>query len=175
MNQNELEKYVCAYGKDIYSFCLSMTKNTYDAQDLYQETFVKFYDVADRKKTFSNVKSLLMSIAVNQYRNQKRKFVIRQNILGKPVALEENEDIISSDDLTPVDKVIEEEKQAFVREAIKRLKDKYRMPILLFYMEELSITEIADILRLPEGTVKTRLFRGKALLRKTLEELQYER
>ena len=62
-----------------------------------------------------------------------------------------------------------------MREAIKRLKDKYRMPILLFYMEELSITEIADILRLPEGTVKTRLFRGKALLRKTLEELQYER
>ncbi len=95
MNQNELEKYVCAYGKDLYSFCLSMTKNTYDAQDLYQETFVKFYDVADRKKTFSNVKSLLMSIAVNQYRNQKRKFVIRQNILGKPVALEENEDSIS--------------------------------------------------------------------------------
>ncbi len=88
-------KYVCAYGKDLYSFCLSMTKNTYDAQDLYQETFVKFYDVADRKKTFSNVKSLLMSIAVNQYRNQKRKFVIRQNILGKPVALEENEDSIS--------------------------------------------------------------------------------
>lgn len=72
MNQNELEKYVCAYGKDLYSFCLSMTKNTYDAQDLYQETFVKFYDVADRKKTFSNVKSLLMSIAVNQYRNQKK-------------------------------------------------------------------------------------------------------
>ena len=91
------------------------------------------------------------------------------------MALEENEDSISSDDLTPVDKVIEEEKQEFVREAIKRLKDKYRMPILLFYMEELSITEIADILRLPEGTVKTRLFRGKALLRKTLEELQYER
>ena len=49
------------------------------------------------------------------------------------------------------------------------LADKYRLPMLLFYMEELSLAEIAAVLKLPEGTVKSRLHRAKKILKQKLE------
>ena len=62
-----------------------------------------------------------------------------------------------------------------LRRAVRRLPDKYRIPILLYYMEELTQREIAHIMKLPEETVKTRLRRAKAILRKDLEGQGYEK
>ena len=47
MNQEELEAYIQTYGKDLYSFCCSMTRNRQEADDLYQDTFLKLYELKD--------------------------------------------------------------------------------------------------------------------------------
>lgn len=60
------------------------------------------------------------------------------------------------------EKIMEMEECRIVREAVKRLPDKYRLPVLLFYMEELSLSDISKILNLSAGTVKSRIHRATA-------------
>ena len=67
--------------------------------------------------------------------------------------------------------MIVREECRIVREAVRKLPDKYRIPILLFYMEELSQAEIAAVLRISESAVKTRVHRAKKLLKEKLEGL----
>ncbi len=56
-----------------------------------------------------------------------------------------------------------------VRKAVAALPEKYRLPVLLFYMENLKVAEIAAVLKLPQGTVKSRLFQARKVLQKELE------
>ncbi len=70
------------------------------------------------------------------------------------------------------EEVIAREECRIVRSAVQSLADKYRLPVLLFYMEELSLSEIASVLRLPEGTVKSRLHRAKRILQRKLTHNQ---
>ena len=58
---------------------------------------------------------------------------------------------------------------------MNKLPDKYKIPILLFYMEGLSLTEISQILKLPGGTVKTRIHRAKKNLKQKLEDSYYDK
>ena len=67
--------------------------------------------------------------------------------------------------------MISREECRIVREAVRKLPDKYRLPILLFYMEELSQAEIAALLNISESAVKTRVYRAKNILREKLEGL----
>ena len=60
-------------------------------------------------------------------------------------------------------------------EAVKKLPDKYKIPILLFYMEELSIADISGMLDLSEGTIKSRIHRAKKILKQKLEDVHYEK
>ena len=65
--------------------------------------------------------------------------------------------------------MVSEEEYRVVRQVVQKLPDKYRIPILLYYMEELSIAEIAGMLQMSENTVKTRMRRAKKILREKLE------
>ncbi len=168
MRQEELEQYIREYGKDLYSFCRSVTWNLEEAQDLYQDTFLKLYEIGDRLVTLNNPKSYLMGIAVNLYRNEKRKLSVRRRIVGVWQSVEEMDTDIPEDARLLEEEVIAREECRIVRSAVQSLADKYRLPVLLFYMEELSLSEIASVLRLPEGTVKSRLYRAKRILQRKL-------
>ncbi len=172
MRQEELEQYIREYGKDLYSFCRSVTWNLEEAQDLYQDTFLKLYEIGDRLVTLNNPKSYLMGIAVNLYRNEKRKLSVRRRIVGVWQSVEEMDTDIPEDARLLEEEVIAREECRIVRSAVQSLADKYRLPVLLFYMEELSLSEIASVLRLPEGTVKSRLHRAKRILQQMLMEKQ---
>lgn len=174
MNQKELESYIYAYGKDLYSFCCSLAYDRQEADDLYQDTFLKLCEMGEEFEAEKNPKSFLMSVSVNLYRNAKRKFSIRRRITGVEMPVEEAADIPSREKLTE-DAVLEKEEYRMVREAVSKLPDKYRLPVLLFYMEELSISDISDILKLPEGTVKSRIHRAKKILKQKLEGEVYEK
>lgn len=161
MNQEELEAYIQTYGKDLYSFCCSMTHNRQEADDLYQDTFLKLYEIKDDVVIEKNPKSFLMSLSVNLYRNYKRKLSIRQKIVGIGLSLEENAVDIPSGEKMTEERIVEQEVCRIVRQTVKKLPDKYKLPILLFYMEDLAVTDISQILELPEGTVKSRIHRAK--------------
>ena len=174
MNQKELESYIYAYGKDLYSFCCSIAYSRQEADDLYQDTFLKLYEMGENLVIKKNPKGFLMSISVNLYRNQKRKFSIHQRIVGMEMSVEEAADIPSGEKMTE-EKLVEKEECQILRAEVKRLPDKYRIPILLFYMEELSLEDISKILKLPTGTIKSRIHRAKKILKQRLEEGFYER
>ncbi|MBD5451926.1 MAG: RNA polymerase sigma factor [Lachnospiraceae bacterium] len=170
MRQEELEQYIYDYGKDLYSFCCSVTRSREEAEDLYQDTFLKFYEIGEKLVIETNPKSYLMGISVNIYRNYKRKLSIRQRIAGTQQSVEEMEIEPVSDARLTEEKVIVQEESRLLRGAVRQLPDKYRLPVLLFYMEELPLTEIAAVLKLPEGTVKSRLYRAKKILKQKLEK-----
>lgn len=171
MKQEELENYICTYGRDLYSFCCSVTRKRQEADDLYQDTFLKMYEMSDQLVILTNPKSYLMGIALNLYRNYKRKLSVRQRITGASVSVEELAECIPLEGQGTEELIISREECQTVRKAVAKLPDKYRIPILLYYMEEFSQAEIAAMLRISESAVKTRIHRAKKLLREKLEGL----
>ena len=171
MKQEELENYIYSYGKELYSFCCCVTRNRQEADDLYQDTFLKMYEMADQLVIMTNPKSFLMSVALNLYRNYKRKLSIRQRITGVKVSMDELTESIPFEGLETVDMVISREECQLVRMAVAKLPDKYRIPILLYYMEDLTQAEIAAVMQISDSAVKTRIHRAKRILREKLEGL----
>lgn len=176
MNHEELEMCIQAYGKDIYSFCRKLTWSASEADDLYQDTFLKLVELRERLQIENNPRSYLLSVAINLWKNRRRKMVWRQRITGWEISVEdENMPELPSTDASVEEQMISREEKALVQQVVKELPDKYRVPVLLFYMEELKLSEIAEILKIPTGTVKSRLFRAKKMLEKELEVLNEKR
>ena len=171
MKQEELENYIYTYGKELYSFCCCVTRNRQEADDLYQDTFLKMYEMADELVIMTNPKSFLMGVALNLYRNYKRKLSIRQRIAGVSVSMDEIAESIPFEGLETEDMLISREECQIVKMAVAKLPDKYRIPILLYYMEELSQVEIAAVMQISDSAVKTRIHRAKKILRERLEGL----
>ena len=169
MSREELEKWLNIYGKDIYSFCRKLTKDKAEADDLYQDTFLKMVELYDRLDIRQNPKSYLLSVAVNLWRNRKRKFSWRQRITGPCISLEELVMDVPSGKKSVEEQMISKEERKLVRAAVDALPEKYKLPVLLFYMEELKLSEISQILNIPEGTVKSRLYKAKQVLKRELE------
>ena len=175
MSREELEKYIYAYGKDLFSFCCSVTGSRQEAEDLYQDTFLKMYEARERLMVEKNPKSFLMGVSVNLYRNRRRKYAIRRRILGAEMSMEDAAASLSSGERETEEQVLYREECGLLRKLVKELPDKYRIPVLLFYMEELSLEEIAGIVHAPAGTVKSRLHRAKKILKQRLEDSHYEK
>lgn len=173
MKQKELESYIYTYGRDLYSFCCSVTRSRTEADDLYQDTFLKLYEMGESLEIQTNPKSFLMSVSVNLYRNYKRKLAVRHRITGVEQPVEENTIQTASLEQGPEDLAIQEETYQMLREAVRGLPDRYRLPVLLFYMEDLPLADIAKILKLKQGTVKCRLHRAKKILKQELEDIYY--
>ena len=168
MNVTELEECIQLYGKDIYSFCRQLTTSRQEADELYQDTFLKTVEVLERIEPDSNPKSYLLSIAVRIWKNKRRKYAWRNRIASMENLTEEKQVSIRGESCSPEERYIEKEQAMMLRSRINELGDKYRIPIYLYYMEELSIQEIAKALKLPKGTVKSRLFRARALLKEKM-------
>lgn len=169
MKLETLEAYIDAYGKDVYAFCLYLTRSRQDADDLYQDTFLKMVEIREKLELSKNPKSYLLSVAVHIWTNRRRKAAWRQKITGPQMPMEEMTLEIPDGKGSLEEQYITREEKALVQQAVWALPEKYRVPTLLFYMEGQKLSEISKILEIPEGTVKTRLHRAKKLLEKELE------
>ena len=162
-----LEQLITEYGKDIYSFCIHLTGNADMADELYQDTFLV---AAKRQRTLSKVdapKEYLLSVAVHIWTNRKRKFA-RRSLIAPVTSYMEGIEITAPDDTQ--EKAISNERQRAVRNAVDELPDKLRVVVLLYYMEELSVSQVSGALHIPEGTVKSRLSHARTILAGKLEE-----
>ena len=171
MTMKELERCIEVYGKDLYTFCLWLAKNQEHADDLYQDTFLTAIEVIDRIDNEDNIKSYLLSISIRIWKNRKRKWAWRNRIAP---TVEITEDIDVDLACEEKDRVLEGEKTVVIKTAIAALPEKYRIIILLYYMEEVSQDKIASILHVPIGTVKSRLYTARKLLKSELEEYFHE-
>ncbi len=171
MNITELEKCIGMYGKDIYAFCLHLAYSRQEAEELYQDTFLKAMELLKGIEAENNPKSYLLSITIRLWKNQKRKYAWRDRIAGI-VYLEDGKEEAAETCSTYSleDEVLKKEQLKQLRQAVKGLGDKYRMPVYLYYMEGLQIADVAKILKLPKGTVKSRLYKAREILKKQLAE-----
>lgn len=166
----ELESCIEAYGKDIYNFCLHLTRDRELAEDLYQDTFLTAIQ-KQKQIDDATVKGYLLSISIGLWKNAKRKVAWRNRIAPTEQLKDVTEPFLR---YTEKDTVLEEEQKTVIKNAVLRLPEKYRIIVLLFYMQELSQEEIANVLHIPVGTVKSRLHTAKQLLKSELEEYFHE-
>lgn len=169
MDQTEFEQYIDQYGGDILSFCHYLTKNHDEAEDLCQDCFVQGFRSRNTITGSDHVKPFLLSVAIRLWQNRKRKFAWRKRISeSKKISLYSGETIACN----PSEQTLLKEKDSIVREAVARLDEKKRVVVLLFYKEELKDKEIAEILHIPVGTVKSRLNLAKKELAAIIEEYE---
>lgn len=172
MNSKKMEEYIEEYGKDVYSFCVYLTRSRQDADDLYQQTFLVAFEKNEIDETLKPV-SYLLSIAANLWNNQKRKYLWRKKKANIIYFQEENLEQIAEEAETVEETIIRRGEKELVRKLVDELPDKMRVVVLMYYMESLSIEEIAKALGIPAGTVKSRLHQAKARLKERM--VGYER
>ncbi len=173
----ELEACIKEHGTAIYSFCLHLAGMRERADELYQDTFLVAMEHIGQMRADENPKSYLLSVAVRLWKNRRRKAAWRSRIAPEqPLDAPQGEVLLQQG--TPADfveaEVLQEERRRQVRRAVAGLPEKYRMVVLLFYMEEQPLEACARILRIPTGTVKSRLHQARKLLKEELEVLLYE-
>ena len=169
MNKQLLEHYIEAYGTDIYSFCIRLTQNREQAEELYQDTFLAMCEKEDWKEE-GNVKSYLLGITIKLWQNRKRKFAWRKRIAAEiPVSKEQGLEAFSADENLEQHMVSKEEQEA-VWKAVYKLPEQLRIVIRLYYMEDFKVAEIAEKLSLSISNVKSKLMRARRYLKQELED-----
>lgn len=175
MTRQEISEMVTTEGKNIYGFCYKLTQNRHDADDLYQETFLKAMERCSKIDSSNNPKSFLISISVGIWKNNRKKYARRQRIAPIEKNVEDWDfPTIQENSNSPEEILIFEEVQELVRMETAALSDKFRIPVYMYYTAEMSIESISEALRIPSGTVKSRLHRARNLIKKGLEEHGYE-
>ncbi|MDE6627509.1 MAG: RNA polymerase sigma factor [Lachnospiraceae bacterium] len=175
MEHIELEQYILKYGRDIYSFCVFLTKKKQEADDLYQDTFLRAIEKNDID-SMANPKSYLISIAINIWNNKKRKYLWRKNKADMSYSLDEGiVEQVADQSLPTEEQAIRNDELENLRCRVKELPEKMRVVVLMYYMEDMPVEEISSILKIPAGTVKSRLHHAREILKKKMEENQYER
>lgn len=169
MNKQLLGHYIEAYGTDIYSFCIRLTQNREQAEELYQDTFLAMCEKEDWKEE-GNVKSYLLGITIKLWQNRKRKFAWRKRIAAEiPISKEQGLEAFSADENLEQHMVSKEEQEA-VWKAVYKLPEQLRIVILLYYMEDFKVAEIAEKLSLSISNVKSKLMRARRYLKQELED-----
>lgn len=169
MNKQLLEHYIEAYGTDIYSFCIRLTQNREQAEELYQDTFLAMCEKEDWKEE-GNVKSYLLGITIKLWQNRKRKFAWRKRIAAEiPISKEQGLEAFSTDENLEQHMISKEEQEA-VWKAVYKLPEQLRIVILLYYMEDFKVAEIAEKLSLSISNVKSKLMRARRYLKQELED-----
>lgn len=166
MTIHELEQLIVQYGKDILSFCVHLSGSVSEGEELYQEVFFKAMSKLPSIQANQNPKSYLLGMAIKIFYAEKRK-IIRRNELVPTLVYD---DAIENETACMEDSFVEQENKIMVQRAVQELPEKYRTVVLLFYMEEFSLQEIAKLLHIPKGTVASRLHKAKSILRDKLED-----
>lgn len=131
---------------------------------------VKAVELRFKMDASRNTKAFLISIAIRLNKNHRRKLAWRQRIAPTAELDEASTRFDSSaSEETPEDAALSLELHTMIQEAAHRLDDKLKLPLYMFYTADMTVEEIASALRIPPGTVKSRLHKARKTMRKVLE------
>jgi RNA polymerase sigma-70 factor (ECF subfamily) len=142
-----------------YRFCHDRGR----AEDMAQEAFLRAYRALKQWRRDAAFSTWLFALAANLYRSELRRIPTRDQPID--TAPEPQVKALAQTQLEG------EERDRVVRRAVDRLPPRYREPMILFYFHDRDVTAVASGLRLPVGTVKARLSRGRDMLKKKLDAL----
>jgi RNA polymerase sigma-70 factor (ECF subfamily) len=146
------------YSQRIYAYCLKVIGNKEDAGDIFQDTFMRFYNSASAKQINGNVAGYLITIARNLCLNYKRD--------KKPLDTFEEYRYYESESIT--ENMEKEEMLGLVNNAINKLEDEYKEAFVLRQYHGYSYQEISDITGASTVSVKNRVWRAKEKVKKLL-------
>lgn len=153
--RQSLHELAALYQDNLFAVAFNICQNAQDAEDVIQDTFVQYYTTKKEYENEQHIRAWLIRVAVNKAKNVTRAFWRRNR-----VSIEDYMETL----------VFETPESENLFETVMKLPEKYRIVIHLYYYEDYSINEIADILKLSESNVKTRLSRGRAMLKNVLKE-----
>ena len=150
-----LEQAMAEHGKRVFAAAYSLLKNRADAEDVVQDVFLRYYTDEKQFASVAHIRAWLLRTAIN-----RAKDLLRAARRQRELPLED----------VPAEQELPDDESGALFRAVTALPEPYRIVIHLHYYEDYSVREIAQLLRLPQATVKTRLFRGRQLLRQVFEE-----
>ncbi len=153
--REQIQELIRQYQNNLYAVAFSICKNSEDAEDVVQETFIQYYTTKNEFENEQHIRAWLIRVAINKAKNVNHSFWRKHK-----VPLEEYMETLTFE--TP------ESRNLF--ETVMKLPEKYRTAIHLFYYEDYAVKEIAGILKISESNVKARLSRGRKLLGQSLKE-----
>ncbi|WP_372638418.1 RNA polymerase sigma factor [Cohnella sp.] len=165
MDKTELYHLMTAYGDDVRRYAYAITKNREQAKDIAQETFLKAYRGFGSFKGRSSLKTWLFSIARNAAINEMKSSYMRRIVLCewvKPRGVGESAEAA----------YLEEQSVREIREALMSLSLKLREVLLLSLEHGLTMPEIAELLDVSEGTVKSRMHRARQTMERKRKEME---
>jgi RNA polymerase sigma-70 factor (ECF subfamily) len=170
-SQAEFEELALQYLSDLLGSALRMTRNWEDAQDLTQDTLVRAFRGFGSFQPGTNFKAWVFRIMVNTYINLQRKSARRPRTVSWEDVPGESEtggfDPLAEDG-RPEGTTLAALPSDKLKRALDDLPDEFRIPVLLCDVEEFSYKDIAQMLGIPLGTVRSRIFRGRQRLRDAL-------
>ncbi len=150
----------------LYNVAYYLTRSKDEAEDLVQETSLKAFEGFDRLEKPGSARSWFLTILFNTFRNHHKR---RRQAPILDIELTEELVATASIKLYNQEKLFGELMEDDVRRALMELPSEFRSAIILADLEECTHREIAEILECPMGSVASRLFRGRQLLRESLE------
>jgi RNA polymerase sigma-70 factor (ECF subfamily) len=157
---------VQAYKNKVFSLAMSLTGNRETADDLSQEVFIKAYLAIPKFRFRSEFGTWLYRIAVNRIKDYLRKASRRKEVSLE--AIGEQEGILVGDQESREREAVEERRRRLVHEVLRELPPKQQIILSLRDIQGYSYEEIARILKISAGTVDSRLFRARMMVRKRL-------
>jgi len=160
------------YEKQVYNFAYRLTQNYDDANDIACDAFVKIYNSIESFRGDANFSTWLFRIVTNLFLDWRKRSKAHRNIpLDEYIDLEESTVTRQIEDPSPspLDLLEASERFEVLERAINDLPEYQRIMVLLYHNQGQSYEEIAQVIGLPIGTVKSRLNRARLALRKKLE------
>jgi RNA polymerase sigma-70 factor (ECF subfamily) len=168
---------VTRYSGDVYALLMRITADAEEADDLTQDTFLSALKAIKKFRGEADLKTWLFRIAINESRNRfrwwKRRFREKTVSIDAPQGDGETplSETFSSNAKNPEENVLQRERENTLRKALLALPDIFREAVVLCDIEGLSYEEIASVLEINLGTVKSRIARGREELRKKLQDI----
>lgn len=171
-DQKAYEALLKRYQNGVYNLIYQMIKNREETEDLVQESFIKAFKSLDSYNDNYAFSTWLYKIAFNHCIDAIRKKKLKTLPLDRPIQLREGEihHEIRDDSYSPEGDFLFSERKKLIQETINSLPERYRIAIILRHQQDHSYEEISEILGIPLGTVKARIFRAREMLKKKLQE-----
>jgi RNA polymerase sigma-70 factor (ECF subfamily) len=169
VRRTRFEREALAHLDALYSFAVKLARARDDAEDLVSDTLLRAFERWEQYRLGTNIRAWLFTILYRVFVSRKRRVDAREVRAGdRPTDDDGREPREPVGEADPEGRFYDSFLDETITRAIDALPDEYRVAVVLSDVEGLRYAEIADVLRIPEGTVKSRLFRGRRILQKQL-------
>ena len=170
--REEFSREAMTYIDHLYRVAFHLAKEKGEAQDIVQETYARALGAYEQFTPGTNMKAWLTKILYNfffDHFHQKKRWVLVEDKAGEKDEESDYWEKVPAENPGPESQILLKERNTKIADALRKIPEEFRAPILLVDMGDFSYAEAAEIIACPVGTVRSRLSRGRRLLHKQLK------